>query len=160
MKRPRLIYFVAAWCCLPLLQQASHVARRASPYQAAGELVPALWGLLSFVVYGFAIWQTDGLIQLKRFHRWFAVVLSTWSSAVLVWTATIELRRPTVKFIPAIVVFSVLIAFNLLSAWYLSRALFESLRFSLWLSIGKSAHHLSRKRQLRRTQDEMRSMRS
>lgn len=125
MKRPRLIYFVAAWCCLPLLQQASHVARRASPYQAAGELVPALWGLLSFVAYGFAIWQTDGLIQLKRFHRWFAVVLSTWSSAVLVWTATIELRRPTVKFIPAIVVFSVLIAFNLLSAWYLSRRSFR-----------------------------------
>ena len=70
-------------------------------------------------------WQTDGLIQLKRFHRWFAVVLSTWSSAVLVWTATIELRRPTVKFIPAIVVFSVLIAFNLLSAWYLSRRPFR-----------------------------------
>lgn len=125
MKRPFIFYFVAAWCCLALLMQASYLMRLMKAYTAAGEPMPALWAILLLVAIGFVVWQTVGLIQLRRFNRWFAVVFFIWWAIALIWSSTIALRRPTVKLLPAIFIFSVLVAFNLLSAWYLSRRSFR-----------------------------------
>ncbi len=131
MKRPGIVYLVAAWCCLSLLIQASNFTPPLKAYQEAGERLPALWSILPIFVFGFVVWQTAGLIQLRRFNRWFAVVFFSWWSLMLVWNASIALRRPTVKFLPAAIVFSALVALNLLSAWYLSRRTFRefSVRF-------------------------------
>ena len=125
MKRPRTFYFVAAWCCLALLIQTSFLIEPPRAYQAAGEPVPVLWTILPLVATGFVIWQTVGLVQLRRFNRWFAVVFFIWWAIVLIWNSTIVLRLPTVKLLPAIVGFSVPVALSLLSAWYLSRRRFR-----------------------------------
>ena len=161
MKRPRIFYFVAAWCCLALLIQASYLTRPSRAYQAAGEPVPALWTILPLLALGFVVWQTVGLVQLRRFHRWFAVVFFSWWSAMLVWNATITLRGPTVKFLPAIIVFSALIALNLLSAWYLSRRTFRE--FSVQFVAERDKERDSRMMQKaaqKRMQDEIRSTKS
>ncbi|HXB01290.1 MAG TPA: hypothetical protein VNV15_00565 [Opitutaceae bacterium] len=125
MKRPRIFYFVAAWCCFALLIQGSYLTRPARAHQAAGQPIPASLAILNILVLGFVVWETIGLVQLRRLNRWFAVGFFSWWSATLVWNATIVLRRPTVKFLPAFVLFSALVALNLLSAWYLSRRTFR-----------------------------------
>jgi hypothetical protein len=125
MKRPRIFYVVAVWSCLALLIQASYLARPSRAYQAAGEAVPVLWTILPLVALGFVIWQTVGLVQLKRFNRWFAVVYFIWWAIALIWNSTAALLNPAVKPLPAIALFSVLVALNLLSAWYLSRQSFR-----------------------------------
>jgi hypothetical protein len=94
-------------------------------YLAAGEPTPVFWFYAPLVAFGFVVWETVGLVRLRRFHRWFAVAFCTWWAIVLVWNSTIALRRPTVRLVPAILVFSVLVALNLLSAWYLSRRSFR-----------------------------------
>src|SRR5467141_745947 len=119
MKRPRIFLFVAAWCCLSLLMQASYLTRPSRAYQTAGEPIPVLWTILPLVALGFVIWQTVGLVQMRRFNRWFAVVFFIWCALVLVWNSTVALRSATVKLIPAVLVFAVLVGLNLLSAWYL-----------------------------------------
>src|SRR5437016_13815181 len=73
MKRPRIFCFVAAWCCLGLLMQASYLTRPAKAYQAAGMPVPQIWNWLPLVALGFVIWQTVGLVRLRPCLRWFAV---------------------------------------------------------------------------------------
>jgi hypothetical protein len=156
MKRLRLFYFVAAWCCLALVLQASYLTRPARAYQAAGEPVPVLWTFLPFVALGFVVWQTVGLVRLKRFHRWLAVIFFGWWSAILVWNATISLRQSTVKPLPAIVLFSVLIAFNLLSVWYLSRRTFREFAVQF---VAERNSFLMQKTAEKRTRDEIRSMR-
>ena len=125
MKRPRMFYLVAAWCCLALLLHTSYLVRLAGTYQAAGEPVPGLWSILPLVAVGFLVWQTVGLVRLRLFNRWFAVVFLVWWAIALIWNATIILPRPTVKLFPAIGLFSVLVTVNLLSAWYLSRRTFR-----------------------------------
>lgn len=125
MKRPRIIYLVAAWCFLGLLMEISILTRPGRAYEVAGQAVPVLWTVLPIVAFGFMIWQTVGLIRLRRFQRWFATVFFCWWGVALVWNATFALRAPTVKFFPALTVFCTLIAFNLLSAWYLSRRSFR-----------------------------------
>jgi len=91
----------------------------------AGEPVAVLWTILPLVAVGFVVWQTVGLVRLRLFNRWFAVVFLVWWAIALIWNATIILPRPTVKLFPAIGLFSVLVTVNLLSAWYLSRRTFR-----------------------------------
>ena len=125
MKRPPGFQFVATWCCLALLIQASYLTRPGRAYLAAGEPVPALWGILPILAFAFLVWQTVGLVQLRPFHRWFAVVFCAWWAVALIWNATLALQSPTVKLLPAVAGFSTLITFNVLSAWYLSRRRFR-----------------------------------
>jgi hypothetical protein len=140
MKRPRIFYLVVAWCCFSMLIQASYLTRPAKAHQAAGEPVPVLWTVLPLIALVFVVWETVGLFQARRFHRWFAVVfLSCWTVA-LVWTATTVLRRPTAKVVPAIVLFSVLVAFNLLSVWYLSRRTFTEFAVQFVIEQDKARH--------------------
>src|SRR5215212_3573908 len=97
MSRPPLFYLVAAWSCLALLVQASYLARPAKAYQVAGEPIPVLWILIPLVALGFVIWQTVGLVQLRRSNRWLAVVVFCCWSAMLVWKLTIGLRQSSGK---------------------------------------------------------------
>ena len=140
MKRPRMFYLVAAWCCLALLMQTSYLVRLARTYQAAGEPVPGLWSILPLVAVGFVVWQTVGLVRLRFFNRWFAVVFLVWWAIALIWNATIVLPRPTVKLLPASVFFSVLVAFNLLSAWCLSRRTFREFSVQFVAERDKEKH--------------------
>lgn len=125
LKRPRLLYFVAAWCSCCLFIQASYVTRLSKAYQGAAGPVSQLLAVLSLVALGFVVWQTVGLVHLKRFHRWFAVAFFCWWSAALVWNVTVAPRPQTVNYLPFIIVATVLIALNLLSVWYLTRRTFR-----------------------------------
>jgi len=157
MKRPRTFYFVAAWHPLALLVQASYITGPSKAYQA-GEPVPWIWTILPLVALGFVVWQTVGLVRLRRFHRWFAIVFFSCWTVTLVWNATIVLRRPTVKLLPAIVLFSVLVAFNLLSAWYLSRRTFREFAVQFVAERNKEKHsRMMQKVAQKKILDEIRS---
>ena len=80
---------------------------------------------------------------------------------MIAWNATIVLRRPTVKFVPALIVFSALVSMNILSAWYLSRRTFRdfSVRFVAERDNEKHARVMQKAAQ-RRTEQEIRSMKS
>ena len=117
------IYCIAAWCCLALLMQLSSLTRPIRDLEATGQPTPALWSILAAL--GIVVWQTTGLIRLQRFNRWFAVALFIWWTVSLVWNFfAIVLPQPISK-LPAILVFSLISVFNLLSAWYLSRRRFR-----------------------------------
>lgn len=62
---------------------------------------------------------------MKRSNRWLAIAFFIWWALVLIWNSTTALRQPTVKLLPATLFFSVLVSFNLFSAWYLSRRSFR-----------------------------------
>ena len=108
MKRPRALYLIAAWCCFALLVQASALTRPLRPYFAAGDSPPMLLGFFPLLGLGFAVWQTVGPVRLRRFHRWFAVVLFAWWTVMLVWNGSILLRSSKVKLLPALILFSTL----------------------------------------------------
>lgn len=132
MKRPRIFGYVAAWCFVGLLTQASYLTRPMRAYQAAGQPTPTLWSILPLVAVAFVVWQTAGMVQLRRFHRWFAVIFFVWWAIALVWNFVVALGRPTMHLLPAVLVFSTLVVLNLLGAWYLSRRSFRefSVRFA------------------------------
>jgi len=140
MKRPRVFYFVATWCFLRLLIQTGHLTGPLSAYRAAGEPVPPPWDILPLLALGLSVWQTVGLVKLKRFNRWFAVVFCTWWAVALIWNATLALQRPGVKLLPVATFFSVLITFNLLSAWYLSRRRFREFAVEFVAERGRARH--------------------
>ncbi len=126
MKRPRIFCFVAAWCCLALLTQVNGlVARPMKAYQAAGETIPMLWYNVEAVGFAVVAWLTVGLVQMRRFYRWFAVVFFVWWGIVLIWNARIVLHHPNVKPLRAALAFSLFVALNLSSAWYLCRRRFR-----------------------------------
>jgi len=161
MKPPRICYFVATWYCLALLIQVSHLTRPAKAYREAGEPIPVLWTTLPLIALAFVAWQTLGLVRLRRFHRWFAIVFFSSWSATLLWNANIVLRQPTAKLIPAIIAFSVLISLNLLSAWHLSRRFFREFAVQFVLEQKKERHsRLMQKAAQKKIRDEIRRMRS
>jgi hypothetical protein len=130
MKRPTTLYFVAVWSCLALLIQASILTRSMRTYQAAGEPVPVIWSFLPVAALIFDIWQTIGLVQLKRINRWVVVVFFVLWTISLIWNGTVAVQHLATK--PGkltnvfflIVFFLTLVSFNLLSAWYLGRRSF------------------------------------
>ena len=126
MKRPPLFTVVVAWSSLVLLVQFASLNRPSRDYLEAGERVPGELTLFSLFALGFVIWQTVGLVRLRRFHRWFAVCLLSLWSATLVWNATSVFRRATVDLLPAVLLLSTLVSFNLLSIYYLSRRSFRA----------------------------------
>jgi len=140
MKRPRALYLVAAWCCFALVMQASALTRPLRQYFAAGESPPMLLGFLPLLGLGFAIWQTVGLVRLRRFHRWFAVVFFAWWTVMLVWNGSIVFRSPKLKLLPAVILFSILFLFNLLSVWYLSRRSFREFAVQFVTEYDKEKH--------------------
>ncbi len=140
MKRPRLFVLVAVWCCLALVMQASYLTRPARAYQAAGEPVPVFWSFAPLAAVVFIVWQMVGLVRLRRFHRWFAVVFFGWWGVCLAWNANILLRRPGVKVLASIVLFSALVALNILSAWYLSRRTFREFAVQFVAEQDKERH--------------------
>jgi hypothetical protein len=127
-------------------------------YQAAGEPVPALWTTLPLIALGFAVWQAIGLFQMRRFNRWFAIVFLGCWAIFLIWKAPVALRRPEVKLIPATVLFCVLIAFNLLSVWYLSRRSFREFAIQFVAEHDKEKHsRMMRKVAQKKILDDIRS---
>ena len=127
MKRPPIFCLVATWCGLGMLIQTAHLAP------------PPPWDFLPLVAVCFLIWQTVGLVQLKPFNRWFAVVFCAWWAIALVWNAAVRLP---LKLFPAITFFSVFIALNVLSAWYLARRSFRefAVRFVRERQLGRARH--------------------
>ena len=121
MKRPRAFSLVAAWCCLGLLIQAGVLFRPWAAYMKAHTTAPFLWQVVPVIALGFAAWQTVGLWEMRRFHRWFAVAFFIWWSFTLTWKGFFGPGLPTSKPIRATVVFSIMVGLNLVSAWYLAR---------------------------------------
>ena len=111
--------------------QVSYFQRLETAHQSDGNSAYLPWQILPMVAILFALWQAAGLFQLRPFNRWFAVAFFLWWSFTLSWNATIILRRPGVRLVPAIILFSTLIGLNLLSAWYLSRRLFREFAVQL-----------------------------
>jgi hypothetical protein len=107
------------------LMQTSILARPMRAGQEPGGPLPGLWSFLPIAALGFTVWQTIGLVKLKSFNRWFAVVFFIWWAICLIWKTPLALRGPNVKLLPAVLLFSMLIVLNLLSAWYLSRRSFR-----------------------------------
>jgi hypothetical protein len=129
MKKPRGIYFVAAWCCLAMLMQVSHFARRIQLSQPAGQLPmdsPYAWiPLLGLVLL---VWETVSLIQLKAIARWFCVAFMVWWSVTLTYNSLIisaSARMNHRGLVVAIVLWLVINSLNLSCAWYLSRRKFR-----------------------------------
>jgi hypothetical protein len=151
MKRPRILYFVAAWCCLGLLIQASFLSRPGRAYQAAGEDVPMFLAILPVLAFGFMVWQTIGLVQLKRFHRWFAVVFFSWWTVAVVWNSIFMLGRLSVFL-------SVIAVFNVSSVWYLSRRTFREFAVQFAAERAKEKHsRMMREASQKRILDDVRS---
>jgi hypothetical protein len=98
--------------------------------------------LLPLLGLAFVIWQTVGLVALRRFHRWFAIAFFSWWSLTLVWNASFALRRPGVKLLPATILFSILVGLNALSAWYLSRRSFREFAIRFVTEREKEKHSL------------------
>ena len=124
-KRPLTFWFVAAWCCVAMLIQASYLTRPLKAYRAAGEQPPELLRYLPLAALLFLIWQMVGLVRLKPFHRWFAVVFFIFWAFTLGWNFAVLVTRPETNLSRAVPLFSILILLNLLSAWYLSRRSFR-----------------------------------
>src|SRR5262245_54167918 len=93
MKRPNIFWFVAAWCSLGMLLQVSSLTRPMKAYQAAGEPIPAFWYWLPLIAFAFWIWQTVGLVRLRPFHRWFAVIFFVCWAILLVWNLFVRLPQ-------------------------------------------------------------------
>ena len=75
--------------------------------------------------------------------------------------ATIALRRPTVKFLPALILVSALVVLNLLCAWYLSRRSFREFSVQFVAERDKERHsRMMQKAAQKRMQDEIRSTKS
>jgi len=110
-----------------MLIQASYLTRPMKAYQAAGEPIPIHWRYLPLAAFAFLVWQMVGLVRLKPFHRWFAVVFFIGWALTLGWNFAVAASRTEVKVIRGAIVFSILILFNLASAWYLSRRSFREL---------------------------------
>jgi hypothetical protein len=126
MKRPRIVWFVAVWCFLALLPQVTiPYTSWMRAHGAHGQTPPVLVFALFILAFTFVAWQAAGLSQMRRFNRWFAVVFFVWWSISLLWKSMTVLRVPTGKVITASLFISLLVALNLLSAWYLSRRSFR-----------------------------------
>jgi hypothetical protein len=110
-----------------MLIQVSHLTRPMKAYQAAGEPIPIHWRYLPLAAFAFLVWQMVGLVRLKPFHRWFAVVFLIGWTLTLGWNFAVAASRTEVNVIRGAIVFSILILFNLASAWYLSRRSFREL---------------------------------
>src|SRR5262249_41000776 len=119
MKRPPSFYLVVVWSFIAMHIQSSYLARPALALRAADKPAPLLWTLLPVIAFVFIVWQTVELVRLKPFNRWFAVGFFVWWAFTLSWNFMVNLSRPGFKVIPATLIFSALIAVNLLSAWYL-----------------------------------------
>jgi hypothetical protein len=141
-----------------MLIQASYLTRPMKAYQAAGEPIPILWRYLPMAAFAFIVWQMVGLIRLKPFHRWFAVVFFISWALALAWnfTVTVVIRGSLAKLFPAAAVFSVLILLNLVSAWYLSR---RSLRVFAVQFVAEHEKQLMRNAAQKRMQKEISKLR-
>jgi hypothetical protein len=156
-RHPRFFSLIAAWCCLALSVHASALTRPMKAYETAGKQVPLLWYYLPLFALAFVIWQTLGLVQLRRFNRWFAVVFFVWWAMSLLWHSTIALRRPSVKLVPAILIFSVLVTLNLLSTWYLCLRSFREFAVRYAAERDKEKHsHLMQKLSQKKILDDAR----
>jgi hypothetical protein len=110
-----------------MLIQASYLTRPLKPYRMAGEQPPELLRYLPLAALLFLIWEMVGLVRLKPFHRWFAVVFFTLWAFTLGWNFAVLAARPDTNLSRAVPLFFALIVLNLLSAWYLSRRSFREL---------------------------------
>ncbi len=134
MKRPRFFYLVAVWCSLALFLQTNHLTQSLRARQGPGEPLSLAGTLLTLLAFCFAVWQTVGLVRLKPFNRWFAVVFLVWWAGVLLWNVAVFLRTATTEpggaslvLVPIILFFAVIFTLNLLSAWCLSRRTFRQI---------------------------------
>lgn len=124
MKRPVGVILVAVWCSFALFLQVAYSTRPARAYQQQGDPIPAIWYFLPFLILAFGIWQIVGLIKLKQFNRWFAVVfLASWNlSMVLRMLFSLGKVEHPIKMA---VVLSIPITLNIACAWFLLRRSFR-----------------------------------
>lgn len=123
MKRPRAFILVVLWFSLALLIQVSYLTRPVTTSHAAGETIPEIWYYLPFVALCFGIWQIVGLVQLKRFNRWFAVVFFLWWTATMFWRYAVS--APLASPGRILLFLSMAAILNLVSAWYIARRSFR-----------------------------------
>jgi hypothetical protein len=120
MKRPALIYFIAAWCFLGLAVQVRGLSRLVAPYLAQGQSLAEVGKTLSGVGGVLVIWHVVQLIQLKSLNRWISIVFFSWSTTKIIWTFAVLAHRLERPFLSAAVLLAFCI-FNVGSIWYLTR---------------------------------------
>ena len=94
-------------------------------YQTSEGGIPPVLHILQLAFFGFVIWQTVGLIALKRFHRWFAVVFLVGWTISLFWKSPLLFQNPAVRPVRVALFLSLFVVLNLLCAWGLSRKSFR-----------------------------------
>jgi hypothetical protein len=132
MKRSFPLYLVAAWCGFGLLMILGSVSRMVREYWTASyqtqpywALAMVCWALVVLCGFVFIIWQTVGLVRMRTFNRWFAVVFFSWWSLQIFRNEVVFLRRPEVFFVRVVVLLSLLLCMNLFCACYLARRSFR-----------------------------------
>ena len=74
--------------------------------------------------FAFVVWQTVGLVRLRRFNRWFGTVFLGWWTISTLWNISTILSGRGTNPTSRIIIFVALV-FNVLSVWYLSRRSFR-----------------------------------
>src|SRR5262249_29150488 len=123
-------FVVNAWCCFAMFLQLSLLYHHFGGDRVAYERPPGTPPLIAYVpLFGFCfiVWQGIGLARMKWRNRWLAVIFFGYWTFSLIWNSTWFFKRPTVRIVPALTLFSVLITLNVLSAFYLSTPSFRKL---------------------------------
>jgi hypothetical protein len=120
VKRPIPVYFVAAWCFLALLYQASGLLDQFKPQLPEGQASEGWWASLRILIDILVIWHIVRLVQLKWFNRWLSVVFFVLWTIVMAWNWFVlapKFHNP-LRVVASLSAYGVL---NVASAWYLSR---------------------------------------
>jgi len=125
MKRPLLLYLVAAWCSLGLLIQFGATIEVLRKSLATTDISKVALSCLSLAAFAFVLWHMIGLINMRRLHRWIAFCFFVMWTAAQVLVCLSSVYRETVRLLPALFILLVFITPNLLGGWYLSRRRFR-----------------------------------
>jgi hypothetical protein len=124
VKRPIVIWFIAAWCFIALFYQSSTILKRFKPDFPEGQASAGWWGSLGLAADVFIIWHCVRLVQLKSSNRWISVGFFIFWCVNVAWNGFVAFTWYHASF-RVIGALSVVFAINLASCWYLMRPSFR-----------------------------------
>ena len=142
MKRPIAIYFIGVWCFIALSWQVDGMTALLNRFVFSGGLSEQVMKSYSGVLLIIIVWHVIRLINLQSFNRWFSVI--TLGLLGLMWLInTVRLAPHAQNPLRFSLVFAVMVSFNWLSVWYLTRRKFRG--FSVQFVTEKRREKMIRK---------------